>query len=90
MLINKVEDTEPYDSSGDMIHKILTEIIIKEMRIPRSKRKRIYQLQYKLKCEKMKCNTIILGLKIYNLLPDEIKLLNTKTFKKKIKEIWIN
>ena len=80
------------NSTVAMVHNLLTEnqikIINKELRIPQSKRKIIVQLHFKLKCEK-KRNRIFLGWKIYNLLPDELKTLNLKKIKKKIKEVWI-
>ena len=75
------------------IHKMLTENPImtleQELRKSRSTRKRTYHLKYKPKCEKMKRNSTYLGMKIYNTIPENLKTMKIKKFKKEIRKIWI-
>ena len=76
------------------IHKLMTENSIstlnQEIRKPKSKRKKIFNLKHKPKCERMKRNTIYLGLKTYNLINEDLKIMNQKSFKKKIRRTWIS
>ena len=79
---------------ANYIHKIIqTNKPTKAKRLFRNPRSRncskIYPVYYS-KTKVMDKNIYIRGLKVYNSLPDEIRLLPTKKFKKKIKSHFID
>ena len=77
-----------------MIHKMLTENPIKtlddEIRKPRSSRNQKYYMKYRPKMEKMRRNSVYMSIKTYNLIPEEMKTMKVKKFKKEIRKIWIH
>ena len=63
--------------------------IVGKIRFPRARGKATLRLKYPSKNEKYNKNRIVQSIRIYNLIPEEIKLLPLKKFNAAIKKIWI-
>ena len=63
--------------------------ILQKIRLPRTRNTAKLSLKYRKNNEKYQRNLIVQSISLYNMIPDDMKLLTPKRFKNALKKQWI-